>query len=287
MKRIVIASLLLTACGSPKRDSAEAMSPSQELKDAAESVIPRLLRCPSGLPGKPECSDLKRQSDALGQAGYWSLAYGSDVEIDAAVHASIDDDGRPWRSPEHRTQRHGDFSRDHMISLAQWSFGSKDTETLRRVIRYAQHHDWKVCPDTQKCLLTPGILSVLGDVATSGQDAAGRPYGTNIPAAVHEGQILIEAKSQERCDLVLDKSLLKALTGNLTRAYVDAAKMCSNKVPLYGAYVRAVVTDGDVSSLVPQLTATLQAWQGPSAGGHWTADGTGWALVALAKMLDE
>lgn len=78
-----------------------------------------------------------------------------------------------------------------------------------------------------------------------------------------------------------------ALTGNLTRAYVDAAKMCSNKVPLYGAYVRAVVTDGDVSSLVPQLTATLQAWQGPSAGGHWTADGNGWALVALAKMLDE
>lgn len=279
--------IILTACGSPKRDSAEATSPSQELKDAANIVHERLLRCPSGLPGKPPCEDLGRQSDALGIAAYWGLAFPDDESNNRAVQQSVDDDGRPWRSPEHRAQRHGDFSRDHMISLAQWSFGSKDTELLRRVIGYAQHHDWKVCPDTQKCLLTPGILSVLGDVATSGQDAAGRPYGTNIPAAVHEGQILIEAKSQERCDLVLDKSLLKALTGNLTKAYVDAAKMCSNKVPLYGAYVRAVVTDGDVSSLVPQLTATLQAWQGPSAGGHWTADGTGWALVALAKMLDE
>lgn len=285
-RKMGLAILFISACGSPKRDAAEATTPSQELKDAANIVHERLLRCPTGLPGKPECSDLGRQSDALGQAGYWSIAFGPDVEIDAAVRASVDDGGRPWRGPQFREQRAGDFSRDHMISLAQWSFGSKDTELLRRVVGYAQRHDWKVCPDAQKCLLTPGILSVLGDVATSGPDAAGRPYGTNIPAAVHEGQILIEAKAQERCDLVLDKVLLKALTGNLTRAYVYAAKMCSNKVPLYGQYVRAVVTDGNVDSLVPQLTATLKAWQGPSAGGHWTADGNGWALVALAKMLE-
>ena len=162
--------------------------------------------------------------------------------------------------------------------------GAKDGELLSRVVRYASLHDWRVCSDTARCLLSPGLLDVLGDVVAMANMP--RPYGTNIPATVHEHQIAIEAASQERCDLVLDKVFIKAKTGHLTRAYVNAAKVCAGKVPLWGEYVRLLVEGGDSTQLTADLTATLKAWQGPTAGGHWTANGTGWALVGLANMLE-
>lgn len=284
MKRVFLLALL-ASCGSPKRDAQEVSSPSQELKDAAESVYARLLRCPSGLPGKTPCSDLSKQSDSLGQASYFALGFPADESNNRAVQQSVDDDGRPWRSPEHRAQRHGDFSRDHVISLALWSLGVGDGELISRVVGYASRHDWRVCDDASRCLLTPGVLSVLGDVVSV--DNLPRPYGTNIPATVHEHQISIEAASQERCDLVLDKVYIKAKTAHLTRAYVNAAKACAGKVPLWGEYVRLLVEGGDSQGLTKDLTAALKDWQGPTSGGHWTQGANGWALVGLAKLIEE
>jgi hypothetical protein len=132
-------------------------------------------------------------------------------------------------------------------------------------------------------LLTPGLLSVVGDVVV--YNAGSRPFGTNIPRTVHEAQAQIEAQSGDRCDLVLDKVLLKAKTGNLSSAYVSAAKACAKKVPLYGEFVEAFVTNSPMTSIQSRLADTLDAWQGPTAGGHWTAEGNGWSLVGLANGL--
>ena len=280
MKNFALA-LLICACGSAKREAYPQKSASEDLAIAAGRVEPLLLRC-DGLPGKLPCESVERQSDNLGMAGYYRLAK-ADARIDEAVRASIDPDGRPWRSPTHRHQRAGDFSRDHVVSLAQWSLGARDKDVLIKVINYARSNDWKVC-SADKCLLTPGLLSAVGDVVSF--SGGTRPAGTNIPAVVHEARILAESERSDRCDLVADKILLKAWTNNLTKAYVNAAKQCANRQPtLYTRYVRSLCTGEPRDAIVRELTARLNAWSGPTAGGHWGADANGWALVALATWL--
>jgi hypothetical protein len=280
MRFLGLALLLLCSCG--KR--VEARPPQnvvEELNVEIERVQPLLVRC-NGAPGKLPCEDMERASDTLGLIAYERLAF-ADLKADEFVLNSIAEDGKPFRSPAHRIAGIDSFSRDHVISLMQWSLASGNVEPLRRVIAYASRNNWQVC-GLAKCLLTPGILNALGDVASRFGDS--RPYGTNIEDSVAEAQITIDSKSGQDCSLVLDTIWIKAQTNNLSSVYVAAARRCDDKKPtLYSRYIRALVDTGDYNQLQQDVLTELRAWQPGCEGGHFSRCGSGFALVSLAKLV--
>lgn len=277
-----LAILLLIGCGR----RVEARPPTSTLEAINVEIAriqPLLYRC-NGAPGKFPCDDLGRQGDDLGLVAYERLAF-PDAKADEFVLGSIRGDGKPFRSPAHLDANVDSFSRDHMISLAQWTLAYGDASPLRSVIAYASRNNWYVCGQA-RCLLTPGILNALGDVASKfGQS---RPFGTNVPDYVAESQITIDANSGQDCSLVLDTVMLKAYTGNLTSTFVNAAKTCNASHPsLYSRYIVALTATGDYTSLQQDVLAELQAWQPGLDGGHFTRNGSGYALTALGKWVQK
>lgn len=289
------AALLLAGCGSPDREPSPPVGPWPRLEAAAASVRSRLLRC-EGMPSKPACN----LDDSMGLAGYYRLGH-TDPEIDAGVRASVTPEGRPYRSPKHaRGEVQGDvagsksFSRDHVLSLAFWTLGARDPGPLSRVVSYARSHDWKVCPDPQ-CLLTPGLLDIVGDVLAS--VGAPKPEGTRWDNGVIEHAARIEAETLQGYALVLlvDKAYLKALTGNLTKAWVDISgrSVARNQQNIYFRFVSEFAHGGSADAydrIASEVSDALEQWGGPGSCNrfsHQCADSVGWELVSLADWMGD
>lgn len=272
------------ACGAKAKEPARPTPPYPRLEAALARVKPQLLRCSDGMPGKNGCA-LSDHGDTLGQASYYALG-NSDEQIDMGILYSVDSDGRPWRSPRHQASRNGDFSRDHVLSLALWSVARHRFDVLSSLLEYAKAHNWRVCPD-EKCLLTPGILTILGDVVE--YTGGGRPYGTNIPDVVGEQQAQIEVDTLQgqALSLVVDKVLLKAMTGNLNSKWQSISRQAVNKNgdDLYFQYVNSVANGGDFLAIANKVTVELEAWSGPTPSGTFDRTGSGWQLCGLAGML--
>jgi hypothetical protein len=282
MRLSIMFLLALSSCG--KR--VEAQPPQtvlEEINTEIARIEPQLVLC-EGAPGKLPCSNTERQSDSWGLLAYYSI--GKYVAAyDTFVINSIREDGKPFRSPAHMRENIDSFSRDHIISLSQWSLASGNVEPLRKVIAYASRNNWYVCGEN-RCLLTPGLLNVLGDVAS--HFGARRPFGTNVPDYIAESQITIDANSGQDCSLVLDTVWLKANTGNLTTTFVNAAKKCNEThQSLYSRYIVALTATGDYASLQEDTLAELKAWQPMLEGGHFTRSGSGFALTALGRLVQK
>jgi hypothetical protein len=277
-----LAFLLILSCGK-RVEAYPPLTTNQEIDVQIGRILPELVRC-DGAPAKFPCDSVERQSDNWGLYSYFRIGF-IDQTADAFALASIREDGKPFRSPAHRAAGIDSFSRDHMISMAMWTLAYGDANPLRSVIAYASRNNWKVC-GLDKCLLSPGLLNVLGDVASRfGQK---RPFGTNVPDYVAEAQITIDANSGGDCSLVLDTVYLKAHTGNLTTTYINAAKTCDTTSPsLYSRYIVALTATGDYSTLQQDVLAEMRAWQPNTEGPHFSRNGSGFALVALGRLVQK
>ncbi len=237
------------------------------------------------MPGKNDCS-LGHQGDTLGQASYYMLG-NQDESIPHGFIASVGADGRPFRSPRHREANEGDFSRDHVLSHALFAAATGITAPLTAVLSYAQHNNWQVCGDRSKCLLTPGVLQIAGDAIA--MHTLVRPYGTDIPGYVGEQQAKIEVEtlSGQALSLVVDKVLIKILSGNLNTTWQSIARQAANKEPtnLYFASVNTLANGGDWASVAEAVAVELEAWQGPTPSGAFDRTGSGWQLVGLGGFL--
>lgn len=284
----LLLSFVLVSCGSKAKDPVSSQLLSERLEQSANRVRENLLVC-RGLASKPNCN----VDDGLGITGYYRVERG-DKGLDDGVRAAIRGDGRPFRSSWHvqNDTSKTTFSRDHMLSLAFWTIGSRDAIPLRKVMGYAKTNGYTVCPH-QNCVLTPAVLDIVGD-AVKYVDGA-RPENTNWPNGVIEQTALLEANSLTGYALVLvvDKAFLKALTGNLTSVWHKVATIAAERNPdnLYFQYVSEYTNGGRPEvymSIAEKLIVKLDDWKQPgtcNTFSHKCEDSTGWELVSLADWL--
>jgi hypothetical protein len=235
--------------------------------------------------------------------GGWALR--SPAEARAYVYGSIDTNGRPYRSPQHLARaRAGEtvdnvttasFSRDHVVSLLNYTIFTKDITPLSRVWSYAKSHDLKVCPGSySQCGLTPNVLDAIGDMYEFiGQS---RPALTYIPDAVTS---LVQSATSEKLGswqltLVSEQILLKVLTGHNSDAWADVAQKVWKRAPdnIYYKFVYLAAEGAeqdDADMLSRDLLKVMRGFKAPGKSWVWNSlrveDAVGYDLVYLADLI--
>lgn len=293
MKYIALTCILTISCGvgSPK-PTPEASAELEMEKGRIQSLLPFC----DGLYSRPDC-DL---GDSMTLVGVMARVQPEQAKEQLA--ASIDTDGRPFRSPSHlQRYRSGDqgddvrdrsFSRDHVVSILFYTVFTKDPYPLIQVWNYAIKHDMKVCPgSTSQCSLTPAMLDQIGDAfAFCGKE---RPWQTRVPGAISAVTQMISVPSISSWQLTLaaEHILLKTITGNLNEAWQSLAEQIEKKSPqnLFYRFVKIASHGESASPLVSPLLEQMKQWEVPGKQWYWNDQNiqtaTGYDLFLLADLI--
>jgi len=264
--------LLVSGCG---EDPSSNRTKSKSLKSLTESLIDVLPKCtmPDGQTWyMRSCSD----GDAMTVQAY---VYSFDPDnAKRFVRESIGDNGRPYRTPkvrqdcesgvEETVKRGGtvssscDFSRDHIISILFYTLVSKDAVPLKKVLGYAEDHNFKFCPySVNQCAFTPSILDAVGDVLAHVGES--RPWYTHVPgvAVAAVTKIATETVDGYQMTLCFELALLKAKTGHLNSEWIKMAKTGYDRFKhnLYYAYVYRLVADDLTDKALDSIREKLES----------------------------
>lgn len=233
MKWILL--LLLIACGRPDAHSRSPVE-NNALQVEAKRVAALSPTCDdmpiasgnNGVTGRVDCDS----GDSMLWAGLLYSAWPQE-KLANAIKASIDDDGRPFRSPEHRKGRDDSnaFSRDMYMGFLYYCHASKDLATCSKVLAFARRNDYQLCTNASdtRCLITPSMMYLTGAVwKGNGWDVGGEYVANSFERAVDEQLTLREAKDNKlgyRTHLVSLKVFLYYKLGNVGDYRIAAKKL--------------------------------------------------------------
>jgi len=236
--------------------------------------------------GRKDCS-----GDGMSMSGRWLLDGGPDARVWAAVQASIDASGRPWRAPDRVGKQPTDsFSRDGFLGLLESTVAMSDKGPLTRVWVYVKRTG-KLCPDATdgRCDVTPSVSILAREVLGEGVSAAERV----ADEATVNGEA-VAAPGNYRAYLVARKVHLKARLGRLTQGYCHAIVVLRSRFP-ENVFFRAVDAEcgrGRWEAVGEALTRCLGAWKNPGSEWTWNAGNSeciatsqGHELISMAKYL--
>lgn len=268
--------LLLLGCGSERvKPVPPNKNPHQQLVDEMVRIESQLKFCrgmwtsdlPHFLTGKPECDT----GDGMLFTGLYLLSNPINAnDLVNGIRYSVDDFGRPWRSPEDRDfgERPNTFSRDMFKGLMFYLIYSKDQDMVRRFTKYVRANHYRMCPsDTDaRCQMTPSTLELLGDV----HEFIGLSRPDDMPdlGALSELTMELEASQNPlgyQLHLVSLSVYMKALTGNLRNRHAAAARTLYSRQPnnLWFRFLANYVTDGhqdEYSNIMDLLLQEMRVW---------------------------
>jgi hypothetical protein len=281
-KTILVLSVALVCCGKSIKQTQQPIHQSTYdiVYDKLESLSPYLITCDGGITddllnpasGRPLCDT----GDSIMPIGLVStVQYNS--SFDEYVEASIGDDGRPYRSPEHKkycetnpskdTDSSCNFSRDHLLGHMLYAIGTHNTNHISRVVNYIQDHDGKVCPGNfSQCGITPAVWDVLGD--TLGYLGLPKPIQARIPdpVTITADLITVATTNEFQLSLVANVIYIKLLTNNLNSNYNSVTNKLVEKAQ-YNTFFRflqnkTITHNSSINNeLATELVNYIDAWK--------------------------
>ena len=267
-----LAILALSSCRSSKIDPEPAVIISERLRAQSDRIRPLFLRCdgmaaesgPNSVTQRPDCS--------TGDSVLWTslaIAAKRDASMEASIKASVDDEGKPWRSPEHRKaqQEVNAFSRDHYTGLLLYAVATKDKRLIASVYDYARARDFKLCPkDTDdRCFLTPNMLALTSDVF--GYLGISKGSELTFNRRIDELVLNESAKKAEgyEAHLVSINVLIRLRVGKANAGYRDAVKTLLERHPdnLWYGYLNNVLNDNsqaEADRIGSELASLMERW---------------------------
>lgn len=241
--------------------------------DELERVKSQLIYCdnmvaadrPNGITGRLHCDT----GDSILFSSLALLGDPTNAGIIASIKDSFADNGRPYRSPEHR--RGGDsertFSRDMTMGIALFLTVTKDRELAEKFWTFVKGNTYHVCVVEEiGCLLTPPVLAALGDV----WDYLGlkKPTEMNFVRWIDEETLMQTAKSVDpgyQLHLVTMSLLVHELTGHTTRRYRRVIEEVVSRQPNNPWYRFLAVKMGaapreGIADLDALIASQLTAW---------------------------
>lgn len=151
---------------------------------------------------------------------------------------SVDNRGRPWRSPEHvDVDPKNAYSRDQYLGFALANINCNLTPELKRVDSYAKTHEFKICSpdDDGRCILTPSILFTMGRVYSFlGLSRPGYMDPSRFERYIDEktdSKAVSEVTLGYRVHLIMSKMYLRTRVGGMTDAYKDIVRKGFRRQP--------------------------------------------------------
>lgn len=279
--------LALVACGSKKTETAPpAPSARQALQTALERVEPQLLFCdgvvateqPNNLTGQPNCGT----GDALFNTSlYYAMTDGrtaNSADLRAGILASIDAEGRTWRSPQYKGIDPIDSSsRDQVLGALLFAVKTKDADLVNRIWSYLETHNYEACapvsPD-HNCS-TISIFPVFHDVMTFlGIDP---PVKTTFNRSVDEELRRANANTLTGYELHLVSITLyiRALTGHNSESYAKTAQIIADRQSnnMWYAWLANYMNSGkaeEYTRIEQVVTTCLNQWDATQSNLNWS-----------------
>lgn len=269
----------LTACG--KKSSARDGKSDASLKEIGLANMKKGLWC-DGMPTYGGTNNVTGRADCNnGDGMIWAgLVYSvwPTQEIKNGIKNSIDADGRPFRSFEHRLGRDNEnsFSRDMYLGFLSYCLKDKDKETCDKVLDYAVRNDYQLCPDSNDnaCLMNPSMLYLTYAVwDENGWSLPNSAFKPNIAErAADDLSMLTTAKTSAlsyRTHLLAVKIWLYAKTEGVTETRKQAAgelwkRQKDNLFYWYVAWLTGYAPDSDHGRISERVRAMGTTWE-PSA----------------------
>lgn len=275
---IGVLTIHLTACG--KKDARDAGA-DLSLQKIGIANMKKGLWC-DGMPTYGGTNNVTGRADCNnGDGMIWAgLVYSvwPTEEIKNGIVNSIDADGRPFRSFEHRQGRDSEnsFSRDMYLGFLSYCLKSKDQQTCDKVLNYAVKNSYQLCPDSNDnaCWMNPGMLYLTYSVWN--KNGWSLPNGAFKPSAaerlIDDGNIYKEATTNKlsyRTHLVAVKLWLYAKTDGVTEIRKNAAgelwkRQKDNLFYWYVAWLVGYAPQGDHGTISERVRAMGTTWE-PSA----------------------
>ena len=308
--RIAAALFLSTACSVIEdEEPVRPVNPQVFLSQQTARIRANLHFCdnrvvsgkPNNISGRPRCDT----GDTWVFSGlYNTIAH--DPEISASLDAAVLPSGQPCRGTEYLVLGDKcDFSRDQTKGFLLNLLETKNKEVATKTWQFVYNNDYSICDldVSENCFQTPGMLILWGDVF----EKIGLPrepdmqYGFPYTEQVDRQELLAEARVNNgyRLHLVSVSIYIKALTGQLTSAYSEAARILAERKPdnLWFQFLSNYTNGGDQDTydrIARKLVPIMERWNpGNDLDWIWQRDGIaqkepeayGHELVFLAELL--
>lgn len=262
---IIIAVLLLFIVGC-NAEQIDATRPYTSLNQELKSEIDRLnigLKWCDGF-AVPSYCDMGDSHYRTGQL--FMLGAFSDRKKDAflSYSQSIDDNGRPWRSPL-KNYSSNSYSRDQLLGLTMATLGGLDKAILAKVYDYSKREK-KICPDAtdSRCLMTLSVETVVRDTLELNVDDYSRIIG--------DYQLMFSAYYSPlnyQMALVMQSIMIKVKQGKLTTNHAEIAAMVRKRMPanLYAEMLYLMTNQGTGQQFDDLAKRLLQCMRRNLGGG--------------------
>lgn len=228
-----------------------------------------------------------RESCNTGDSMLWSglLYYAWPTpSLGQAIRFSIDPDGKPFRSPEHRKARdnESEFSRDMYLGFLFYCLKSQDFETCNRVHQWTKAEGYKLCGGSvSQCGLLPSMLYATYAVwDKNGWPIAPEFKPSNIEQGADAQATLLEAETAPkgyRLHLVSLKVFLYNQVGRTGDYYLSSQALLKRQpsnlwFQLVG-FLTGNTPEGMHATLVGETKHIMQAWVPGSTDKDWIWQG--------------
>lgn len=311
MRWFLVSALVVLGCGRLKgKDPVYPIEYEPRLVDAINRIEPALHYCDDMIASKIPNNTTQRPNCENGDTILFSAYYLSTTPseaIKAALRRTVRDNGQPCRSEEY-LRAEGEncgFSRDHMLGHLLASLFTRDVELTGRIWTYAYNNGYRVCPNSDNCFLTPGLLVTWGDVweHIGRSRADDMKYDAVYSKAVEDGEFRTVSNTATgyQAHLVATRIYLKVLTGRLTVGQAQGAATLAQRYPenLWFRYLANLTNGGNPAEyrrITESLLPMMDGWTGDlSWDWIWQRDNIqetlprayGHDLVFLARKLLE